>query len=282
MLAASVGQWAHEVYGVAGDPHLQSRKVLADKGLETAFGESFAFILPGQSAGALAAVSINAPGARKYAATRLRQDVASLKHAPELFLRLMSEHAARALWKRVSLTFSKDAAQAAPLQLVEFNATADALENETGYLCLTYTLGGDGGEDSWLIEGGGDAPEVQLLVKMQDVKSAVRTLQTKAEKTVTSDSGGHDVLRKRVRDTAVVLDAVLDTLPMTIGACSRLEIGQVIALPGAKMDRLHLSAGTVSGSLPISQGELGAWKGFRALKLRTPVPEDVIREIAEI
>jgi hypothetical protein len=48
------------------------------------------------------------------------------------------------------------------------------------------------------------------------------------------------------------------------------------------MDKLVLSADTVSGSLPISQGELGAWKGFRALKLRSPVPEDVIREIAEI
>ena len=110
----------------------------------------------------------------------------------------------------------------------------------------------------------------------------VRQLQSGSVVHVQAEQDGRDTLRKRVRGSTVVLDAVLHSVSMTIGECSRLEVGQIIALPEVKMNKLDLCAETVNGSLPISQGELGAWKGQRALKLHAPVPEDVIKEIAEI
>ena len=281
MLSLAIGQWAQEVYGLTIVPTISSRKVLTGNEPAGGFEDSYAFVSVSESEGPVVAVAINTPGARKYAATRLRQDASSLKNAPDLFLRLMSEHAARALWLRVGASATK-LAPATSLRLADFSASGDTFGQDTTYLCLLYTLGGDGGEDSWLIEGDEDTPEIQLVLKMEDVKKIVRTLQESTEAPASQDLSGRDVLRKRVRSTTVVLDAVLDSMSMTIGECSRLEVGQVIALPGAKMDKLVLSADTVSGSLPISQGELGAWKGFRALKLRLPVAENVIREIAEI
>jgi Type III flagellar switch regulator (C-ring) FliN C-term len=280
-LSSAISQWSQDVYGLTAIPAMASQKVLTGSEPAGIFGSSYAFVSVSQTVGPVVAVAINPTGARQYAATRLRQDVGTLKSAPDLFLRLMSEHAARALWTRVVASVTKQAPATVP-HLADFSASGDAFGDDTTYLSLLYTLGGDGGEDSWLMEGDEEGPEIRLVLKLDDVKKLVRTLQENVKPKAAPDETGRDVLRKRVRNTTVVLDAVLESMPMTIGECSELEVGQVLALPNAKMDKLVLNAGTVSGSLPISQGELGAWKGFRALKLRLPVPEDVIREIAEI
>lgn len=280
-LTSAISQWAQDVYGMAVVPVIASQKVLTGSEPAGAFEEFYAFVSVSEPTGPVMAVAINTAGARKYAATRLRQDAGSLKNAPDLFLRLMSEHAARALWSRVQSATSNEV-PATSLHLADFSASGQVSGSDATHLCLRYLLGGDGGEDSWLIEGDEDAPEIQLLLKMEDVKQIVRRFQEAAEVHDTPDMSGRDVLRERVRSTTVVLDAVLDSMSMTIGECSRLEVGQVVPLPGARMDKLVLSAGTVSGSLPISRGELGAWKGFRALKLSAPVPEHVIKEIADI
>ena len=280
-LSSAIGHWAKDVYGLTIIPSISSQKVLTGSQPAQSFEGSYAFVSVSEAVGPVVAVAINSMGARKYAATRLRQDASTLKSAPDLFLRLMSEHAARGLWSRVVASATQQAT-ASPPHLADFSASGDTFSQDITYLSVVYTLGGDGGEDSWLMEGGDDAPEIQLVLKMDDVKKLVRTLQERVEPKTAPDETGRDVLRERVRSTTVVLDAVLESMSMTIGECSQLEVGQVITLPNAKMDKLVLSADTVSGSLPISQGELGAWKGFRALKLRSPVPEDVIREIAEI
>ena len=281
-LSNAIAQWAQDVYGLAAMPEVSERKALTGTEIEHVFGDDFAFVDIEHSSGAVVALALNAAGAQKYAASRLRQDANNLKNAPELFLRLMSEHAARALWGRMSAVMSGSEPSDVPLRLKDYTGSEEAFDPDGSYLSLLFTLGDTEGEDSWLIESGGDSPGVRLILKMSEVKKLARSLQASTVQTVSEDAGGRQVLRERVRNTTVVLDAVLDSMSMTIGECSRLEVGQVISLPEAKMDRLMLSADTVSGSLPISHGELGTWKGFRALKLRSPVPEHVIREIMEI
>ena len=70
--------------------------------------------------------------------------------------------------------------------------------------------------------------------------------------------------------------------PLTLGACSRLEVGQVLELPGTESGQLSLYAETMNGNVAISQGELGVWKGHRALKLSEPLLDSFIKEIAGI
>ena len=91
-----------------------------------------------------------------------------------------------------------------------------------------------------------------------------------------------NALRNSVRHSAIRLDAVLAKLPLTLGACSRLEVGQVLELPGTESGRLSLYAETMNGNVAISQGELGVWKGHRALKLSEPLLDSFIKEIAGI
>ena len=281
-LASSIGQWTQEVYGQVSTPDLISRKVFSGADLPSAAHDVFTYVSPEHNVGPVAAVTINFAGAQRYSAQRLRQGASSLNNAPELFLRLMAESAARALWKRMACSISSDSDANAPAQLIDIARAAEPFDADTTYINLTYKLGDGDGEDSWLIEGETAAPEIGVIVRLSAIKSLAKAFQENAARPKSQDDTGRGVLRERVRHTSVVLDAVLDSMRMTIGECAEMKIGQVISLPGAKMDKLDLSAGTVSGSLPISQGELGAWKGQRALKLKAPVPEDVIREIAEI
>ncbi|KCZ51040.1 hypothetical protein HY29_06720 [Hyphomonas beringensis] len=277
----AIAQWAQDVYSLSVTPDLINRKVLTGAEGASYFGKAYAFVPLGIHASTVMAVAVDRCAATKYAAGRLRQDAGSMKNAPDLFLRLMSEHAARNLWIRTSSFMAKDFVAESAAKLTDLAGGGNALEDETSYLFAHYTLGG-GDEDSWLLEGDESPPEVYLAFRVSDIQKVVRQLQSGSVVHVQAEQDGRDTLRKRVRGSTVVLDAVLHSVSMTIGECSRLEVGQIIALPDVKMNKLDLCAETVNGSLPISQGELGAWKGQRALKLHAPVPEDVIKEIAEI
>lgn len=282
-LASAVSLWTQEVYGQTSTPELIARKVLTGAEVAKLPGDTFTYVAPEVNDGPVAAVSINMTGAQKYSAQRLRQGASSLANAPELFLRLMAESAARVLWTRMSLAISKDSdAGSGHSRLIDLASASDPFGADTTYINVVYKLGDGGSEDSWLIEGETAAPEIGVLFRLSAIKSLAKSFQENAAKPKARAETGREVLRERVRHTTVVLDAVLDSMFMTIGECSEIQVGQIISLPGAKMDKLDLSAGTMNGSLPISQGELGAWKGQRALKLKAPVPEHIIREIAEI
>jgi flagellar motor switch protein FliM len=69
---------------------------------------------------------------------------------------------------------------------------------------------------------------------------------------------------------------------MTIGQCSRLEVGQVIALPDVDTASVSLRAETVNGAVDIGKCEMGVWKQQRALKLKTPILEPFTRELARL
>ena len=78
------------------------------------------------------------------------------------------------------------------------------------------------------------------------------------------------------------LDGVLERLTLSIGECSRFEVGQLIALPDVDTTRVSLQAETVNGSVDIGQCEMGVWKRQRALKLKTPILEPFTRELAKL
>jgi flagellar motor switch protein FliM len=80
----------------------------------------------------------------------------------------------------------------------------------------------------------------------------------------------------------IQLEGVLDRLTLSIGECSRFEVGQLIALPDVDTTRVSLQAETVNGSIDIGQCEMGVWKRQRALKLKTPILEPFTRELSKL
>lgn len=282
-LKSATAQWGSQAFSHELHPQVILRQVLAGRQAQAVLAERFSFVPFAPQPGALRAVSIDRAGAARYAARRLHQETAGLQSASDLFLKLMAEQPAQALWKAIAEAISTGARPAGAIAITDPVNAPDALDPNERYLLTGLSLTAEGAEDGWLLEGGDEPPEVQLLFKLDHVHQFVRVEEQRAN-TPTEGPGpaGRNVLRNSVRHSAIRLDAVLEKLPLTLGACSRLEVGQVLELPGTESGRLSLYAETMNGNVAISQGELGVWKGHRALKLSEPLLDSFIKEIAGI
>ncbi len=88
-------------------------------------------------------------------------------------------------------------------------------------------------------------------------------------------------LQSIIHGTPVPLNVVLEQLPMTIGECSRIEVGAEFALPGVSLSALKLFAETSNGDVEIATGALGVWKQFRAIKLNQSVDKNFVMTIGD-
>ncbi|MEP6342127.1 MAG: hypothetical protein ABJ275_02345 [Maricaulaceae bacterium] len=69
-------------------------------------------------------------------------------------------------------------------------------------------------------------------------------------------------------DTAIVpVRVVAETCRMTVADCTRLEIGQVISLPGVSLDSIGIEAEMSGVSVNFAWAALGIYKAHRAVKL---------------
>lgn len=74
-------------------------------------------------------------------------------------------------------------------------------------------------------------------------------------------------LSPRLGPCHVNVRAVADRVRMSVADCTRLEIGQVVALPGLRFDQLELSVDMDDGPLALTDAALGADKGMKAVRL---------------
>lgn len=82
-------------------------------------------------------------------------------------------------------------------------------------------------------------------------------------------------MRDAVKKADMPIRAVVESCHMTIAECTRLEIGQVIALPGVSLNAIGIFIDTDTGddkqteadTIELAQGSLGVFKKNRALKL---------------
>lgn len=74
-------------------------------------------------------------------------------------------------------------------------------------------------------------------------------------------------LPPRLGPCHVEIQAVADRVRMSVADCSRLQIGQVIGLPGLRFDHLELSVEMGEGPVPLTDASLGADKGLKAVRL---------------
>lgn len=74
-------------------------------------------------------------------------------------------------------------------------------------------------------------------------------------------------LPPRLGPCHVEVQAVADRVRMSVADCSRLQIGQVIGLPGLRFDHLELNVEMGDGPVLLTDASLGADKGLKAVRL---------------
>jgi hypothetical protein len=263
--------WARETYGTGATISLGTRRVVNGQDVQRALDTEIAFYFSAEASPGLCAMAIDNAGAIRNAAARMNQDVDSITDASPLFLKLLAEQAAIVLWGNVAgglldTRTSKSSPFADP------KAAAGKFETSSRYLLVEYQL-----------QLGEQASRVWFAFSFDFMQKFAReSLRQIADQKVQARHQSQKTLSDSVRASTITLDAVLDRMSLTIGECSKLEVGTILPLSGADAGRLSLSADTINGSVDIGSGELGVWKRQRALKLRTPILESFAQEIADL
>jgi len=263
--------WARETYGTEASITLGSRRVVNGQDAQRALDAELAFYFSGEASPGLCAMAIDNAGAARNAAARMNQDADSLTDASPLFLKLLAEQAAIVLWGNVSGgLLNARASKSSPI--ADPKVAAGKFDTSSRYLQVEYQL-----------QLGEQVSRVWFAFSFDFMQQFARdSLRHIADQKVQARHHSQKTLSDSVRASTITLDAVLDRMSLTIGECSKLEVGTILPLSGADAGKLSLSADTINGSVDIGSGELGVWKRQRALKLRTPILDSFAQEIADL
>ncbi len=271
-LQIKIAAWMFETYGVETRAVPDARRVSTGNAATHYLDSLLSFAFNGKFSPGLCAISIDEPGAEFNAAQRLQQDGGGLEGVSPLFKKLLFETPAIALWRSIASGFEDHTVLGSHAPLAEFSQAAGGFEPAQRYLMVGFSCSRDGMQARlWITFN------LDYVLRLAAVQA-----QHAATQRQTASSLGRGALRESVRSSMITIDGVLDRLTMTIGECSRLEVGQVLALPEVDTANVSLRAETVNGTVDIGFCEMGVWKHQRALKLKTPILEPFTRELAKL
>jgi len=76
------------------------------------------------------------------------------------------------------------------------------------------------------------------------------------------------------------LEIVIEDLKLSIAECTRFELGQIIALPGASHERLNIKTKSGQGKAILTTATLGVFKSSKAVKLNEDIDPDFLGDIS--
>lgn len=271
-LRTAFGAWSLEAFGVEMRPVFETRRVISGKAALELLSDTVSFKFPSDGGSGLAAIMLDTSCVNQYASKRLNEPAESIGSSSKLLLKLVCEELAVALRKGVSASFEKLYESTVPGPTESILTVAGQFGSTTRYLLITAR-----------IQLQPEPISVSLVFLLDHLQQYAREMDTAAaDRAARAQRQTPDALRLSVRKSSVSIDAVLDRLPMSIGECSRLSVGQILPLPGAALDRLSISAETVSGDMNIGRGEMGVLKHNRAVKLESAILPGFVRNIAEL
>lgn len=265
----SLSGWASQSLdgGVPQEPDI--RRVYSGTAAIEALAPRTVFFFNSRVSPGLCAIATDGAGAARIVSKRLSQDFESAKEASALFLKLMFEAPAVALWRVAASLLEGHQAETFASPLSEPAQAAGGFEPDSRYLIVGYSVMPEALQSQiWLV--------FDLDYLMGCAHEAERRA---AEHKRPSPSR---LLRDSVMGSPIKVEAVLDKISMTIGECSRLKVGDLIPLPDTDPGSVRLNAETVNGQIEIGQCEMGVWKRQRALKLKQPVLEPFTQEVAKM
>ena len=268
-LLSRTEDWATDTFGLEIKPVLSGRRVVNGQAVAEIADNPFTLFFASDVSPGLCVVAFDAACAARCAATRLRQDPSSLEGASPLFLKLLSEQPTVALWQRLAEGLPGHDVLAREDPQSDASETTGEFAPASRYLEVELGLSFDG-----------QAASVKCLFDVDYLQTYARNgVRQTADRKAEACSQSPKSLSNSVKASAISLDAVLDRMTLTIGECSRLEIGDVLPLASADAGHLSLCAETVHGSVDIGTGELGVWKRQRAVRLHTPISESFARAL---
>lgn len=268
-LHQAVSAWAAQSLdgGVPQEPAM--RRVYSGSAALEALDQRTAFFLSSRVSPGLCAIATDGAGAARVVARRLSQDVESAGEASALFLKLMFEAPAVALWRSVAASLEGHQSETIASPLSEPVQAAGSFEADSRYLVVAYSVMPEALQS-----------QVWLVFDLDYLMGCAHEAERRAaehRRPATSR-----LLRDSVMSSSIRVDAVLDKISMTIGECSRLKVGDLIPLPDTDPGSIRLNAETVNGQIELGHCEMGVWKRQRALKLKQPVLEPFTQEVAKM
>ena len=110
------------------------------------------------------------------------------------------------------------------------------------------------------------------LIYLEETLKSLETGQKSTEDFVLPENAKY--LGRHIDTSVTSVRAVLDSLRMSVADCTRLEIGQVLPLPGVSLENISLEVEMRDQRLAVANGLLGIHKTRRAVKLS----EDILEE----
>jgi hypothetical protein len=271
-LQAKVAAWIFETFGIETRAVPDARRVCPGNIASHQLGELLSFGFNGKFSPGICAVSIDEQGAELNAIQRLQQEDGGLEGVSPLFKKLLFEAPAIALWRSIASGFSDHTVLGSHAPFSELPQAAGGFEPAQRYLMAGYSC-----------TRGDKAARIWITFSLDYVTALLAEHETLAASSrQAASSQGRGTLRESVRASTIIVDGVLDRIKLTIGECSRLEVGQILPLPEVDTSNVSLRAETVNGSVDIGHCEMGVWKHQRALKLKTPILEPFTRELAKL
>lgn len=268
-LHGGMAQWASEAMDGAIAPAPEVRRVMTGDDAREFLDQRTVFFFNSAISPGLCAVGADTAGAARCAAQRLGQDFDTARQSTPLFLKLMFEAPAVALWRRLAADLESHDGSIQSPPMGGPHQAAGGFEPASRYLLVAYGVMPDAmRSQAWAVFSLDYVLRQTLLAEQRAADSKRRNASP--------------ALHASVMTSSIRLDAVLDRITMTIAECSRLNIGDVIPLPDTDPRFVSLSADTVNGSISIGQCEMGVWKRQRALKLKQPMLEPFTQEVAKM
>ena len=271
-LCAATAGWVAKGLELSSEPGVVQRKMVIGEEV-TGFAEEddLLFTMPPTPGFGLNSIMLSRRLAIKFAADRMLQSEDSLNDASDLFLMLICEDPAMLLKESVKahLTgsrhdFERDIG-------VDLSFAQTEIPPLRRYLQVVMELP---------LEG-----QLERLILYFDFDMLKKYLATYASAPENGNGqvelSDHSLIRKSLQKSDIRIDAVLERIVMTFGACSRLGVGQVLPLATANQNSISVAVDTVSGSTDISRGKLGTWKQCRAIKLSAPISENFVRDLTD-
>jgi hypothetical protein len=272
MLQAKVSAWAFDALAVETKGLPDTRKVVPGNVAQAQLEGLQSLVFNSKVSPGFCAVGIDEAGAALNAGQRLQQEGSTVAGVSSLFLKLLFEAPGLTLWRSLAGSLAAHLPAGGQAPLTDYPQAAGHFDPAQRYLMIGFSLvQGEVRARLWL------AFHIDYVLK-----HAIEARDDATDRRGSGDGQGQSALRASVRASMIRLDGVLEELKMTVGECSRLEVGQILPLSEADTARITLQAETVNGNVAIGQAEMGVWKQQRALKLNSPILEPFTRELAKL
>ncbi|MFN7101282.1 MAG: FliM/FliN family flagellar motor switch protein [Pseudorhizobium sp.] len=271
-LQKHVAGWIGATLGIEAETVLETRVVMPGTAASAQLDGLSSYVYDSSYSPGLCAIAVDEFTATLNASQRLQQPLGEMGGVSALFRKLLLETPASGLWNSIIADLSGHMSLGAQAPVADYATAAGGFAQTQRYLMIGFSA-----------PHNDDRARVWVVFHLDYILRNVSEFERQAARMRNTPSGqGSETLRASVKSSMITIEGVLHRLTLTIGQCSRFEVGQLIELPEVDTTRVSLRAETVNGNVDIGLCEMGVWKNQRALKLTTPIHEPFTRELANL